>query len=53
MVEDDMVTLDVSPREHVVKSPQKPLAKPTPIPILKAPTHTLQEDSIAARIKAR
>eukprot|EP00804_Cyclotella_cryptica_P028276 CCRYP_014613-RA/>CCRYP_014613-RA protein AED:0.37 eAED:0.37 QI:0/0/0/1/0/0/4/0/451 len=40
-----------SPREQVVNSPQKPLAKPKPI--LKAPTHTVQEDSIAARIKAR
>ena len=40
-----------SPREQVVKSPQKPLTKPTSI--LKAPTHAVQEDSIAARIKAR
>ena len=40
-----------SPREQVVESPQKPTTKP--ISILKAPTHTVQEDSIAARIKAR
>eukprot|EP00804_Cyclotella_cryptica_P008147 CCRYP_004624-RA/>CCRYP_004624-RA protein AED:0.13 eAED:0.13 QI:0/0/0/1/0/0/3/0/1209 len=40
-----------SPREQVVNSPQNPLAKPKPI--LKALTHTVQEDSIAARIKAR
>jgi hypothetical protein len=40
-----------SPWEQVVKSPQKPLIKPTSI--LKALTHAVQEDSIAARIKAR
>jgi hypothetical protein len=40
-----------SPREQVINSLQKPLAKPKPI--LKALTHTVQEDSIAARIKAR
>ncbi len=40
----------VLPREQVVKSPQKPLTKPSSI--LKAPTHAVQEDSIAARIKA-
>jgi hypothetical protein len=39
-----------SPRKQVVKSPQTPLTKPPSI--LKAPTHTVQEDSIAARIKA-
>ena len=37
------------PREQVVKSPPKPQPKP----ILKTPTHTVQEDSIAARINAR
>eukprot|EP00804_Cyclotella_cryptica_P001048 CCRYP_008349-RA/>CCRYP_008349-RA protein AED:0.36 eAED:0.38 QI:0/0/0/1/0/0/3/0/608 len=38
-----------SPQEQVVKSP----LKPQPKPILKPPTHAVQEDSIAARLKAR
>ena len=38
-----------SPREQVVASP----SQPQPKPILRAPTLTVQEDSIAARIKAR
>eukprot|EP00804_Cyclotella_cryptica_P028838 CCRYP_008425-RA/>CCRYP_008425-RA protein AED:0.37 eAED:0.37 QI:0/0/0/1/1/1/3/0/442 len=37
------------PQEQVVKSP----LKPQPKPILKPPTHAVQEDSIAARLKAR
>eukprot|EP00804_Cyclotella_cryptica_P000411 CCRYP_008709-RA/>CCRYP_008709-RA protein AED:0.43 eAED:0.43 QI:0/0/0/1/0/0/5/0/715 len=37
------------PQEQVVKSP----LKPQPKPILKPPTHAAQEDSIAARLKAR
>lgn len=39
------------PQEPIVKSPQKPLVKPGPI--IKEPTYVVEEDSIAARIKAR
>ena len=38
-----------SPQKQVVKSPPKSQPKP----ILKPPTHAVQEDSIAARLKAR
>jgi single-stranded DNA-binding protein len=44
-----------SPREHVIvsssKSPQKEIVKP--VPIIREPKYVAQEDSIAARLKAR
>lgn len=40
-----------SPQEQIVKLPPKPIVKP--VPIIKEPKYIVEEDSIAARLKAR